>query len=659
MADPTQQLQQMLNNAESSFGGLNSAGQQLASALLQAAKAGNTQTTAATATSQSLAQLTARSQSVSAGMIGVTGAFGGLIGQATSLAAGIYGADKAFSSVIPTLDAISSVVTKFNTSIGLLGSGATIAGFSLGRASEAAAAFANTGIEAIQGILKFQIEAAQQVADTYSASAKAGAMFGGSISRLATEAVRAGVPIQNLVKVITNNVESLAKLGMGQERAGIIVAGMTREIFNSNSALRALYGNFDELSTGVADYLASQAQLGLSAKIDYAANKAAATDYLYRQKELTAITGKNAELLKKEEEARRNQLDYNLKLGRLGDEARKNVAEGLAISGKVFGSEGAKYAEEYFATGGKVYSKSALAYQAINQEAAAVIAGMIGAVDQSREGFRTFTGSLLKDAAPALEAYARSNENLAEINRAANNPFITSMAATSAAIIENLTFLKESTALFATIEADRLKMTTQPLDAATQAYANAQAALLNNQMQIDKTVLNNMESMGRTIALMNQIQLGFISLQGAANETLNKIIESGFQGSDAIENFLSLLMNTIQNPLPDAGAPPVPAPPSNPGVAPPTTTTPTTPAPPSNPGGVPPVPVSQSNPLSDETRERTALLQSEIDRLNREVLAMRNTPPPTNGENTDLQKSILAELQDHTNILGRMRDALA
>jgi hypothetical protein len=437
---------------------------------------------------------------------------------------------------------------------------------------------------------------------------------------------------------------------------------MTREIFNSNSALRALYGNFDELSTGVADYLASQAQLGLSAKSDYAVNKAAATDYLYRQKELTAITGKNAELLKKEEEARRNQLDYNLKLGRLGDEARKNVAEGLAIAGKVFGSEGAKYAEEYFATGGKVYSKSALAYQAINQEAAAVMASMVGAVDQSREGFRSFTGSLLKDAAPALEAYARSNENLAEINRAANNPFITSMAATSASIIENLTFLKKSTDLFATIEADRLKMTTQPLDAATQAYANAQAALLNNQMQIDTAVLANMQSMGRTLELLNQIQLGFISLQSAANETLNKIIESGFQGSDAIEDFLSLLLSTISNssqpPSGAPGVPPVaPAPPSNPGGAPPTT--PTIPAPPSNPGGAPPGPVSQSNPLLDETRERTALLQSEIDRLNREVLAMRNTPPPTNGENTDLQKSILAELQDHTNILGRMRDALA
>jgi hypothetical protein len=659
MADPTQQLQQMLNNAESSFGGLNSAGQQLASALLQAAKAGNAQTTAATATSQSLAQLTARSQSVSAGIGNIGGAFTGLLGQANSLTIGMYGADKAFTSVIPTLNAVSAIFSKVATGLGQLGSGVTIAGFSFGRASEAAAKFATTGIEVIQGILTFQLEAAQKVADTYSASAKAGAMFGGSITRLGNAASLVEVPIQTLVKVITNNVESLSKLGLGQENAGMIVAGMTREIFDSNSALRVLYGNFDELSTGVADYLASQAQLGLNAERDYAVNRAAATDYLYRQKELTAITGKNAELLKKEEEARRNQLDYNLKLGRLGDDARKNVAEGLAISGKIFGSEGAKYAEEYFATGGKVYSKSALAYQAMNQDAAAVMAGMMGAVDQTKEGFRTFTGSLLKDAAPALEAYARSNENLAEINRAANNPFITSMTSASAAIMENLTFLKNSTELFARIQADRENMEKKPLDPATKAYADAQAAMLNNQMLIDKTVLKNMTSMGETIALMNKIQLGFISLQADANAALNEIIKSGFSGTEAFDKFLNKLLTTIapnyRLPTPST----TPAVPPRPGVLPLPEIPPTFPGGPRPPPSTTPSPVSQSTPLLDESRERTAALQSDIDRLNREVLAMRNTPPPINGENTDLQKSMLAELQDHSTKLDRIRDALA
>jgi len=648
MADPTQQMQQLLNNVETSFGNTNVAAQQLAQVLLSASRAGVNQTNAATATAQSLAALQARSAAVSAGMIGVTGAFGGLIGQATSLAAGIYGADKAFSSVIPTLDAIASVVTKFNTSIGMLGSGVTIAGFSLGRASDAAAAFANSGIEAIQGILKFQIEAAQKVADMYVASSKAGAMFGGSITRLAAAATLAEVPIQNLVKVITDNVDSLAKLGLGQEKAGVIVAGMTKEIFDNNDALRALYGDFNELSSGVADYLASQSQLGLNAANDYKVNKAAAVDYLYRQKELTAITGKNAELLKKEEEARRTQLDYNLKLGRLGEEARKNVTESLAIAGKVFGSEGAKYAEEYFATGGKVYSKSALAYQAMNQEAAQVLAGMIGAVDQSREGFRTFTGALLKDAAPALEAYARSNENLAEINRAANNPFITSMAATSAAIIENLTFLKNSSELFAKIEADRRKMETQPLDAATKAFTDAQAALLNNQRQIDITVLDNMKSMGRTIELLNQIQAGFISLQGLANQTLNDIIKSGFASSDAADAFIKKLIDRISNP---------PEMPPLPGQG----RTPASPTTPSGPvSSLPPEGPTTASGASAAESEVVAALQLEIQNLNRQMASMQtNNTAEVEKEQTVVMASMLTELQEHSTLLSRLRDALA
>lgn len=645
MADPTQQMQQMLTNAEANFGSLNSAGQQLAAALLQAAKAGNSQTNAATATAQSLAVLQARSTAVSNGISTIGGAFTGLVGQATSLAAGIYGADKAFSSVIPTLDALGSIVTKFTTGIGQLGSGFSLFGFSLGRASDAAATFANTGIEAIQGILKFQIEAAQKVADNYVAVAKAGALFGGSITRMGQVAADARVPIQTLVKVITSNAESLSKLGLGQEKGAAVVTAYTRKIFDANNALRILYGNFDELSIGVADYLASQAQLGVSSTKDYEQTKAAAIDYLYRQKELTAITGKNADLLKKEEEARRNQLDYNLKLGRLGDDARKNVTEGMAIAGKIFGSEGAKYAEEYFATGGKVITKSSQAYQATNQVAAESIAGMIGAVDQSREGFRTFTGSLLKDAAPALEAFGRDQEQFAEINRAANNSILGVQVATGSAIMANLSFINNLPTLFEEIEAARAKMTTQPLDAASKAFATAQESMLQNQILIDKTVLKNMESMGDTIKLLNQVQAGFISLQGLANDTLTKIIESGFSSTKDIDNFIKELSNRISNPPGTPGATPAPAAGA------------TTPVAPAAGRIILPEGLSLSSAATAET-EIVARLQSEVDGLNRDIVAMKTTSE-TAPDYTKVFAEMVTGIRDNSDRLDRIRDALA
>ena len=657
MADPTQQLQQMLNNAESSFGGLNSAGQQLASALLQAAKAGNTQTNAATATSQSLAQLTARSQSVDAGFKNIGGAFVGLINQATNLTAGIYGADKAFTSVIPTVDAVSSVLNKVITGIGQLTSGVTVLGFSLGNASAGLANFANSGLEIVTNILKFQLETSQKVADGFIASVKAGAMFGGSITRLGQSAASLFVPMQTLVKVITTNVESLSKLGLGQERAGLLVAGMTKQVFNSSESLRVMYGGFDELAVGVAEYLELQSQLGIDVKNDYRINKDAAIEYLFRQRELSAITGKNTDLLKKEEQGRRTQLDYTLKLGRLGEVAKANVSEGMALSGKLFGDLGSKYAQEFFATGGKVISKEMLTFAYTNQEAASAIAQLMSNVDQSSATFRSGNAAYLQANAPALEAYARSLESFAELNRAANNPILRAQTETGAAILENMTLLKDLTGQYAIFEAERNRRQKEALDPATKAYADAQKELLINQTEIDKTVLKNMESIGATLKLFNDIQRGFISLQAEANDTLNKIIKGGFSSSEYIKELISKILEIIKNP-PTRPPPPVTppgtpvTPPGTPVTPPGTPVTPPTPTQPNSSGSG-----SQSDPTPAE--QRIAVLERDIERLNRELEALRNNPQSNNRDADERNIAILRELQEHTTLLQRIRDGQA
>jgi len=657
MADPTQQLQQMLNNAESSFGGLNSAGQQLASALLQAAKAGNTQTNAATATSQSLAQLTARSASVEAGFTTIGGALVGLVGQATNLTAGIYGADKAFTSVIPTVDAMASVLGKMTTGLGELVSSFKIFKFALGKAPEGFAKILNAGLDIVTNILKFQLETSQKVADQFISAAKVGALFGGSITRMAEVAADARIPIQTLVKVITANADSLSKLGLGQEKGAAVVSAYTRKIFDSDRSLRILYGSFEELSVGVTSYLTSQAQLGISATQDYEKTKAATIDYLYRQKELTAITGKSVELSRREEEARRNQLDYNLKLSRLGTTARANVEEGMAIAGKVFGSEGVKYAEEYFATGGKVVTKASLAFQATQEVAAGAIANMLGGVDQSSEGFRTLTASILQDVAPAMKAFAQDREYDSTINRAANNSILAMSTSVASAFQSAIPFIENIGTLFKTLEAERANMKKGPLDKPTIAFTDAQNQLLINQSEIDKTVLKNMESIGETLRLMHSLQLGFIGLNDKANELLNKIIkgEIGLDFEDLVTGLGQSIFKNIQEAArrSERGAATPDATPT-PNARPVTPTTPNSTTPDATP-----IPDTRSVSQSEPDPIVTAAMQSEIDRLNREVLAMRNTPPPVNGENTDLQKSMLAELQDHTSQLSRIRDALA
>lgn len=645
MADTTQQIQQLLNSLESGLGGTNTAAQQLSAALLQAARAGNNQTNAATATANAMAATAARAQSLQAGLGNISGAFLGLINQSTMLTAGMYGADKAFSSVIPTLEALTSISSKVVTGIGQLGSGITFLGASFGRASEAAATFVNSGIDAISNILKFQIEASQKVADSYSASVKAGALFGGSIQRLANSAAEVFVPMQNLVKIITDNVDSLSKFGIGQEKAGLLVAGMSKQIFNTNESLRAMYGDFNALASGVAEYLELQAQLGINVKNDYRINKEAAIEYLFRQKELSAITGKNAELLKKEEQARRTQLDYNLKLGRLGEVAKANVAEGMALSGKLFGDMGAKYAQEYFATGGKVISKEMLTFAATNQEAADAIAQLMGNVNQSAEGFRAGNAAYLQANAPALEAYARSLESMAELNRAANNPILRAQTETGAAIIENLTLLKNMGEQYAAFLADRLKRTTEPLDAPTKAVADAQKAMIDNQLEIDKIVINNMQGMSAIINMLNQVQRGFIEMQGAASEALSGMIKTGLSKKDQIDQFLKQLIEAITNINPNPGTS------NRTPFGPVSSNTPQT--------SEAPAPTANAQQRQDQ-QEQQARLQTEIDDLNRTIVALstRAAERPGDDEQTRIMAAMLDELREHSAKLDRLRDAM-
>jgi hypothetical protein len=423
-----------------------------------------------------------------------------------------------------------------------------------------------------------------------------------------------------------------------------------------------MYGGFDELAVGVAQYLELQSQLGIDVKNDARITKDAAIEYLFRQRELSAITGKNTDLLKKEEQARRTQLDYTLKLGRLGEVAKANVSEGMALSGKLFGDLGSKYAQEFFATGGKVISKEMLTFAATNEEAASAIAQLMSNVDQSSATFRSGNAAYLQANAPALEAYARSLESFAELNRAANNPILRAQTETGSAILENLTLLKDLTGQYAIFEAERNRRQKEALDPATKAFADAQKELLINQTEIDKTVLKNMESIGATLKLFNDIQRGFISLQAEANDTLNKIIKGGFSSSEYIKELISKILEIIKNP--PARPPGTPAgstgtPAGSTGAG--STGTPTGP---NNPP--PPPPPSQPNTSdsgsqSDPTpaEQRTAALQLEIDRLNREVVAIRNTPPPVNEDQNVILTAIRTVLEDSSDKLTGIKDALA
>lgn len=542
-----QELSRVLQSAVSGIGQNGAAAQQLAQALQNLSKQTNNQTTASSVTTQVLQQMQSRATNLATGFNQLIGAAVSATMALTTVSSSIYGTDKAFTSVIPTLDAVNATFGKIITAFGMLGSGASIAQFSFGRASEAVAAFASTTLDIMTNLAKFQLETSQKMADASVEVAKFGASFGGGITTLVNRLAQTGIPLQMFSKMVANNAEDLGRMGLGMKNSALKVAGFTQKLIETDDRFIALYGSFDEVAKGVAQYQALQTQLGDVQSKDIAQQAKDTGEYLLRMREISAITGKQAETLKKEEEGRRRQLDYNLKLGRLGEDARKNVMEGMAVAGKIFGDQGAKYAEEYFATGGKIFSKEALTFQAMNQEAANAIAQMFNPdeLNRDRAGYREGYSNMLKQSAPQLEAFAKSMEDFAELNRSANNPILKSMTETGSSIVENLKNLDTIVKQVRDLEDNRMKeyrtvveerkrlidgvevlvkeTVIASLDPAAKAFATATREMISTQTMIDQNVLKNMQSMTELVVFLNQITKGIVTTQQTLIDTIRSI----------------------------------------------------------------------------------------------------------------------------------------
>lgn len=533
-----------LNNALNSINQAGGAAQQLAEMLQAASRSSARQTTATDVARDSMREFDRAQNNVRSGMMGMVNTLQGLASSLVSVGASAYTADKAFTGMVPALDAMGAALRGTFDALGKMGSGLNIAGFSFGQASEGVAAAAKVYADVLFGALKFQLDAAQSVADKFIELSAAGAVFGGGISEI-KKALQGpipgvkdsiGLPLQEFTKIITQNAEAIASFGVGMKGGGVFLAGMGKKIFYANEGLAALYGSVTELSKGTADYLSLQSQLGIDVTENFDRSMAGATEYLLRQKELASITGKNAETLKREEEGRRKQLDYNLKLGRLGEVAQENVREGMAIAGKMFGDSGAKYAEEYFATGGNVYTKEALAYQAMNQEAASTIEGMLSGINQSRVAFRENAAKTFQTAAPALEEYAKSMEEYSSINRAANNSTIKGMTDTASAIQAALPAIRNLSDVFLQIEADREKI-SKGLDEPLKTFVEANKSMLANRMQMDSMIIDNMSKMRDLVKALYDTQLAFIQAQPDAIEAFNKLKEAGRDTNAILREF--------------------------------------------------------------------------------------------------------------------------
>ena len=406
------------------------------------------------------------------------------------------------------------------------------------------------------GAMKLQLGLMEKQLNMYKQVNQTGAIFGGSLSNLQKAAQSAGTGVDILGNIIKGTGDRLSELGLSMSLGGYTVAQYASTLARTDRAMLNLYGSTEELAAGTADYLSLQAQVGKTDLNNQAANSKGLREYLRTTKELSDITGKRASQLKSEEDARRNELAYNLKIGRLGDDAKRNVTEGMAVATKLFGTQGAKFAQEFFATDGRVVSPESLRFQAMMPEAAAAIAEMVSATGESKDQYRARIGSYLDANKEVFQQIAKDYEALAEINYGANNPILTAMTGVGTSIRNSAGLINNINDLFKKAK-DEAAKADQGADPITKTIQDAEKIRLDNQLAIDKIVKENFNKMSSIIQILGKLQqLQIVSAGFVVDLATTALGKTSDASLAALELLKKLQSDTNTPPTPGTTRPP-------------------------------------------------------------------------------------------------------
>jgi len=616
-------------------------------------------------------QLTANLNSLKQSGTQVGTAFNATVSGMSNLNSSITGSGAAFTAIIPILNTMQSVIGSMIASVTALSGGIVgmvpIFGSLFKGINEKIAIGIGKSVEIIFGAATAQISATQNLANSFLTLSNSGMIFGGSLITAQKQAAAAGMSLETFASFATKNASALAMLSGNAQTSAINVARISKDL---GPGLVSLYGGFENLGSAVADYMAMQTMVGKDAVKDQKSLTEGAKAYLLNQKELSNLTGKDVARLKQEQEARLKVAAYQAKLGEMTvDQAQQTQNAVSQITAK-YGEQAGQLAMESIARGGDIISESGIKFQAMMPELATAITRILDTAKLSDTEYKTQSAAIFSDTTAIIKNYQTQFKDylelfasgrgptdffkmindtvaagIASVSAAANLPKAQAdaSASTKAAMNKLPDIMDDTIVRFENFKIQMNDLTIKYLPVTVQAMDAAFKAAELFAKSLDKIGDVTLFLLGKMTASQLAISLG-LGEPGTPSPTL----PPQEQQDNAARRRRQAGQPTMPyDPRYDPNSPAYIGP----------SATPAAPAPAAPPN--PPGPVSQANPQSDESRERTAALQSEMDRLNREVLAMRNTPPPVNGEQTVILTAIRSVLEDSSDKLTRINNALA
>lgn len=328
-----------------------------------------------------------------------------------SVTQSVYTSTEAFSAISPVIQAMTDVSKGLIEAIGMAASGVSVFGFSFGKLPEAMAKGLTVGLDLINATVQQQIKSTQMLVNNLNALSGAGATFGGSLTKLQKAAVDGGISVETYTKIVTKNAEDLARLGGSVELGARQVTRLSNTIATNNKQLLTMYGSFENLNQGVADFMAMQTSFGATNIRNNKDLEKSAKEYLYQQKALSELTGQSVDAMKKREQERQTVLAYQNAEAMMTANELQNSRTELELARKQGGEKLERAVmEEIIArkTGVRVYSEDTMLLQATHRDLWNTHSNIVGALDQSADSFVKYATANIKSSADAVEANNRN-----------------------------------------------------------------------------------------------------------------------------------------------------------------------------------------------------------------------------------------------------------
>jgi len=462
----------------------------------------------------------------------------------------MYGTDQAYSAVVPVLNTMASAAKTAVSAITSLFSSVPI----LGGISDAVGKVAGAAIDLTVQYATAQLENTQKFVNTYQQLSKVGVTFGGAIEMMRKSAAEGGMNIQQYTKFVTGSIESLSALGGSVETGASRVAKFGSELVKTNPKLEAMYGSIDAVQSATADYIAMQARYGIDTTKNTKDLAEGAKNYLYNMKELSNLTGKSADALKKSEEERQKSAAYQIELSRMGRDQQENTRKSIEITASTFGTVAEKYAQEFIATNGRVTSEQALQFKAFFPEIAKTVELSLNATKSTQADFTRANAEIIESRKDInnKEVMAKEGQLKLQAGAVAGNPIFEMLNSVSAATIK--TFEKQGDAMktAAKLEEERnAAMTT-----GTEKFVAAIDALTKFQMTIDATTEQHLGRTGTLVTGLIKVQTKIEEIFGPRFDTAIELSIKGIEKlGESLQKLDELLNGTPEEPANTANLP--------------------------------------------------------------------------------------------------------